>query len=653
MLEHTKDSGGSSQLSRPKILFLRGLPWGKDEEDVKTFFSPIALRDVIFVNCSNGRPTGEVLSNNVFQLWYDPLTRMRGLYIFSVLRAAAAQCEKGEFWDSVQCLKCPMGRWTDTENTQGAVNCQACPPGRWSDQEGTQSPLDCFQCPTGRWAAAHGAAQEDVCIFCSPGRASSVLGSSTFETCEPCQPGNFSDSGAESCSPCYAGSWSNSIGATGNETVSCTPCDAGRFGAEAGKTDASLCLALRDVWLEKVTRHDKPLCIAMQWFLLALIVPNWITSCETLEDLSGDGGVLKRRLREGVGQALPRGESGSVVRATVRGPIAISPSGDVLDEDAGIMEVILGQGLISSGLDMAIASMREKEEAVIKLSLGKNGMVALIGMQATGKTTTLQHILWEAENPFFMEVSHDNVHQAIHNELRKRIWKLPWLLDGVRMDWGKTHKDVVTEVFVKVREKTQKPVRLGFDVAATKHAIDEPHVKYLCSDRHVSSALISSSEGLLMLSVGEPRLDKMLGRELPLSKSKAYLKALGEENISEEMLMKTPRTFEKLRKFSASANKETFCNEEMQTWVRAIKETNRQPFTNVKELYQKALNEPIDIDDIRAATSGKLATLGGADPKEAFIQQMVKTNIFRPRRDGGYELQFDCQHKAVKEVFDL
>lgn len=317
----------------------------------------------------------------------------------------------------------------------------------------------------------------------------------------------------------------------------------------------------------------------------------------------------------------------------------------------------------------------------IHRGLGKNGMVALIGMQATGKTTTLQHILWEAENPFFMEVSHDNVHQAIHNELRKRIWKLPWLLDGVRMDWGKTHKDVVTEVFVKVREKTQKPVRLGFDVAATKHAIDEPHVsniiqmttgkenlhfpihfdakffvkqvKYLCSDRHVSSALICSSEGLMMLSVGEPRLDKMLGRELPLSKSKAYLKALGEENISEEMLMKTPRTFEKLRKFSASANKETFCNEEMQTWVRAIKETNRQPFTNVKELYQKALNEPIDIDDIRAATSGKLATLGGADPKEAFIQQMVKTNIFTPRRDGGYELQFDCQHKAVKEVFDL
>eukprot|EP00438_Fugacium_kawagutii_P027191 Skav213539 [mRNA] locus=scaffold4151:7473:8402:- [translate_table: standard] len=309
-------------------------------------------------------------------------------------------------------------------------------------------------------------------------------------------------------------------------------------------------------------------------------------------------------------------------------------------------------------------------------------MVALLGMQATGKTTTLQHVLWEAENPFFLKVSHDDVHRAIHNELRQSIWKLPWLLDGMRVDWGKTHEDVVTEVFEKVTEKTQKPVRLGFDVvAATKHGIDEPHVsniievttgkqdlqfpthfdakffvkqvKYLCADRHVSSALISSSEGLMMLSVGEPRLDKMLGRELPISKSKAYLKALGEENISEEMLMEMPRTFEKLRKLSASADKEDFCNKEMQGWVSAIKETNGHPFSNVKGLYQKALNEPIDIDDIRVATSGKLATLGGADPKEAFINHMVKTNIFTPRDDSRYELQFDCQHKAVKKVFDL
>ena len=50
----------------------------------------------------------------------------------------------------------------------------------------------------------------------------------------------------------------------------------------------------------------------------------------------------------------------------------------------------------------------------IHRGLGKNGMVALIGMQATGKTTTLQHVLWEAGNPFFLEVSHDDVHRAMN-----------------------------------------------------------------------------------------------------------------------------------------------------------------------------------------------------------------------------------------------
>eukprot|EP00435_Cladocopium_sp_Y103_P018610 s1396_g4.t1 len=111
--------------------------------------------------------------------------------------------------------------------------------------------------------------------------------------------------------------------------------------------------------------------LQMRWLhsLLVSGVLNAILTCsESLEeDLSGDGGVLKRCLRTGTGSALPQGESGSIVRATVRGPIAVSPSGEVLD-DPGITEIILGQGQISRGLDMAIGSMREKEEALIRLS---------------------------------------------------------------------------------------------------------------------------------------------------------------------------------------------------------------------------------------------------------------------------------------------
>eukprot|EP00435_Cladocopium_sp_Y103_P019838 s1396_g4.t2 len=76
--------------------------------------------------------------------------------------------------------------------------------------------------------------------------------------------------------------------------------------------------------------------LQMRWLhsLLVSGVLNAILTCsESLEeDLSGDGGVLKRCLRTGTGSALPQGESGSIVRATVRGPIAVSPSGEVLDD---------------------------------------------------------------------------------------------------------------------------------------------------------------------------------------------------------------------------------------------------------------------------------------------------------------------------------
>ena len=119
------------------------------------------------------------------------------------------------------------------------------------------------------------------------------------------------------------------------------------------------------------------------------------------------------------------------------------------------------------------------------------------------------------------------------------------------------------------------------------------------------------------------------------------------------MLASIPRTFEKLKEYKEARDKEAFVKKEMAQWVRHIKETDEEPFVKIKELYKKAVAGPIDISDIRAAASGKSGTLG-VNPKETFIQLMVKgKNIFTPREDLGYELQFDCQHKAVKKVFDL
>ena len=317
----------------------------------------------------------------------------------------------------------------------------------------------------------------------------------------------------------------------------------------------------------------------------------------------------------------------------------------------------------------------------IHRGLGKKGMVALIGLKATGKSTTLQHVVYHAENPFYIEISDDNLHRAIYQELRGGIRKLPWFLDGIRLDWGKTHKKVVTEVFEKVNERSQKPVRLGLDVVAgTKYLIEDAHisdmiqvatgkvnmqmltnfdakcfvkqVKYLCADRYVASALVASSEGLMFLSVQEPRLRKLLAKELSVEKSKEYLKTLGKVNVTDEVLTSIPRTFAKLKEYKEAGDKEAFVKKEMEDWVQEIKKTKNVPF-KVKELYTKALQGPIDIDDIAAAMSGKSGTLG-VDPEETFIQRMVKDkNIFTPRDGLGYELQFDCQYKAVKKVFDL
>lgn len=100
----------------------------------------------------------------------------------------------------------------------------------------------------------------------------------------------------------------------------------------------------------------------------------------------------------------------------------------------------------------------------VKVGLDSNGMVAFVGLKSTGKTTTLEHLLYKAENPFFIEISHDDVHGAIYRELKDKVWSLPWLADSLRVDSGKSSKKIVTEVFDMVRDLSGKPVFLGFDV---------------------------------------------------------------------------------------------------------------------------------------------------------------------------------------------
>eukprot|EP00913_Durusdinium_trenchii_P000698 g650.t1 len=120
-------------------------------QEVKRFFSPIRLEEVLFVNRSNGRPSGE--------------------------------------------------------------ECQPCPAGRWTDQKGTTSASACFECPAGRWSGAIGAAQDRTQFEarCGAVREPGKFSDEGAESCSLCYAGSWSaSSGAtgnesHSCTPCAAG----------------------------------------------------------------------------------------------------------------------------------------------------------------------------------------------------------------------------------------------------------------------------------------------------------------------------------------------------------------------------------------------------------------------------------------------------------------
>jgi len=307
--------------------------------------------------------------------------------------------------------------------------------------------------------------------------------------------------------------------------------------------------------------------------------------------------------------------------------------------------------------------------ASIQTKLKHNGMVALIGLQATGKTTTVQHVLYNADNPFYVKVDSDDVHGAIYRELRDNIWKLPWLADGLRVDAGKSHEKVVTEVFKMVTQQTGKQVQLGFDVDITTNQIDDragkvgevvgipnaklptafnprnfiKDVKYLCADAHVAAALFCSSEGLQFMSVSEPRLRKFTGRELSMDAAKRYLHHIGEKDISDEMLRQMPRTFSTLQEFAQSADKQAFCDEVMEQVKTNITKPEKH-IVDLKGLFVKAVQSAtIEITEVHKHCASE----------QQFIDLLVKPNIFGPAPGGKWRLQFDCTVVAAKATFGI
>ena len=311
-------------------------------------------------------------------------------------------------------------------------------------------------------------------------------------------------------------------------------------------------------------------------------------------------------------------------------------------------------------------------------------MVGLVGLKSIGKSSTLSHFLRERPNPFHLKLKDGNLYDALHQELKKAVLCLPFLADRLRWDAAKTSEDIVIEVFKLVQEQTGSPVQLGVDVVLNPmilplEAADKAvktvqnvflptpssvpifssiniiklvkDVKWLCADERVASAVIASSEGLELLSVNEPRLEKLMAEEMPLEKAKDYLKHIHAKDYRDEMLKIVPRTFSSLQRFKTAQDKEAFCHTEMEGWMKRVEASQEHcphdgqdgGLRAAKVLYSKALGGAVKYRDIRQHCKDE----------QNFVANFVRPNLFTPTPGGNYKFQFDCVAEAAKTVFGL
>ena len=314
----------------------------------------------------------------------------------------------------------------------------------------------------------------------------------------------------------------------------------------------------------------------------------------------------------------------------------------------------------------------------------KASMVGLVGLKSTGKSSTLSHFLREKPNPFYLSLTDGNVYDAMYDQMKDSVLCLPFFADYLRWDARKNSKKIVIEVFKLVREQTGSPVQVGVDVVLPASAVVSPKadqavktaqsvllgtassvpifigihvhqlvkdVKWLCADARVASAVIASSECLELLSVNEPRLEKLMAEEMPVEKAKDYLQHIHAKDYTEEMLKNIPRTFESLQKFKRAEDKDAFCKKEMEEWMKKVKESREHCSHDGKEgglraakvLYSKALGGAVDYDDIRQHCKDE----------QNFMANFVRPNLFTPTPGAKYKFQFDCVAEAAKTVFGL
>jgi hypothetical protein len=310
----------------------------------------------------------------------------------------------------------------------------------------------------------------------------------------------------------------------------------------------------------------------------------------------------------------------------------------------------------------------------------------LIGLKATGKTTTLEYLASQERNCVFCEIDGNQpvaIDDVLYARLSESIWKLPWFFRQIRFNGDLTKRDIIREVFKLVEKNSKQKVLAVFDICATEKTSGIPRppsivngviqsepvsfptpsgfvtslssfdaevftrdVKNYVRDAKVMRCLFAASEGLSFLpeSAREPRLSVFVAGELPLEISKAYLNdVLGVkmENENDFLLSQFPRTFSALKEFSKALNRKVFAETkfkgELEKAKQALKICNSVPF------YQVALERPVGFDDYDGFC--KMT-------KDQFVQTFVKTNLFLPDSGAEFKIQFDATREAIKVAIE-
>ena len=96
----------------------------------------------------------------------------------------------------------------------------------------------------------------------------------------------------------------------------------------------------------------------------------------------------------------------------------------------------------------------------------------LVGLKATGKTSTLELISKEQPNVVYVKMkASGNVCHALYETLKKSTYHLPWPLDLVRFDSSLTTEDRLIKVFRYVKKRSGTPVTAVIDVQPDRHSI--------------------------------------------------------------------------------------------------------------------------------------------------------------------------------------